>query len=118
MGIASENDDMLVFCMLEQQYENLKARLTKQFKYKALGDVKVRENRISVRYIPSNENLADVFTKPLPTPQFRALVNQFMVKLDDYLEADEDSIPAAGVGVVQKSGGKKKKKASSSSHKT
>eukprot|EP00808_Paulinella_micropora_P030738 g50835.t1 len=100
-------------------YENLKARLAKhQFKYKALGDVKVRENRISVRYIPSHENLADIFTKPLPTPQFRALINQFTVKLDDYLEADEDSIPAAGVGVVPKSGGKKKKKASSSSHKT
>ena len=71
----------------------------------------VREKRIAVRYIPSNENLADVFTKPLATPQFRALVDQFTVKLDDYLKHDEDSIPSTGPAssLVPPVSGRKKK---------
>eukprot|EP00808_Paulinella_micropora_P002301 g20959.t1 len=39
------------------------------------------------------ENLADLFTKALPTPQFRYLANQFTVPLDSCLKEDEDSIP-------------------------
>eukprot|EP00808_Paulinella_micropora_P002106 g16897.t1 len=56
----------------------------------------VRERRVAVPYIPSSDNLADAFTKSLPTPQFRALVDQFTVRLDDYLKDDEDSIPPTG----------------------
>ena len=55
----------------------------------------VREGKVTVKYVQSSENIADLFTKALPTPQFRYLVDQFMVRLSDYLKEDEDSIPAS-----------------------
>eukprot|EP00808_Paulinella_micropora_P021343 g40546.t1 len=59
----------------------------------------VREKRVIVRYIQSSDNLDDLFTKPLPTPQYRALVDQFTVKLDDYLKHDDDSIHPHGPAI-------------------
>lgn len=34
----------------------------------------VEEGKITMKYIPTSDNIADIFTKPLPRPQFQKLV--------------------------------------------
>eukprot|EP00808_Paulinella_micropora_P004370 g41020.t1 len=70
----------------------LKKRLEAgKFRFKDMNDV--RESKITVKYVQSHDNLADIFTKALPTPQFRYLADQFTVLLRNYLGDDEDSMP-------------------------
>eukprot|EP00808_Paulinella_micropora_P031907 g7558.t1 len=50
-----------------------------------------RTGRITSRKIRTAENLADVFTKALPAPQYLKLIDQFTVRLSDYLRESDDS---------------------------
>eukprot|EP00808_Paulinella_micropora_P006146 g12280.t1 len=43
-----------------------------------------RNGRITSRKINSSDNLADVFTKALPAPQYLKLIDQFTVRLRDF----------------------------------
>eukprot|EP00808_Paulinella_micropora_P006601 g18969.t1 len=43
-----------------------------------------RNGRITSRKINSSDNLADVFTKALPAPQYLNLIDQFTVRLRDF----------------------------------
>eukprot|EP00808_Paulinella_micropora_P012315 g76847.t1 len=51
--------------------------------------VTVREGRLTLCYVKTNENRADIFTKSLPAPAHRAFSDQLTVPLDDYLKPDE-----------------------------
>eukprot|EP00808_Paulinella_micropora_P011677 g4173.t1 len=86
----------IAYAMVGRIYRHLREERGLRLRQLSLHAPQVRGKRVAVRYIPSNDNLADAFTKPLPTPQFRALVDQFTVRLDDYLKDDEDSIPPTG----------------------
>ena len=41
----------------------------------------VRNNEIAISYIPSTENIADIFTKALPRPQFEYLRDRLGLRL-------------------------------------
>lgn len=44
-------------------------------RYKYISE-KVRENNIKITYCPSNDQLADVLTKPLKNIKFKKLINE------------------------------------------
>ena len=43
----------------------------------------VEKNEIIYEYVPSNENIADILTKPLPNDQFIRLRNRIMFNRKD-----------------------------------
>ena len=44
---------------------------------KFCGEV-VRDGLLTIQYVPSAENIADIFTKPLPTARFRELCSKLV----------------------------------------
>eukprot|EP00808_Paulinella_micropora_P031859 g5129.t1 len=93
-------DDMLTFCLKEKQHEELVKKLGEaKFRFTDKGEVErsrhlalkhhyivelERNGRITSRKINSSDNLADVFTKALPAPQYLKLIDQFTVRLRDF----------------------------------
>ena len=43
----------------------------------------VREGRLVIRHVPSSQNIADIFTKPLSPAQFATIVDAITVRIRD-----------------------------------
>ena len=48
---------------------------------KFCGEV-LSANKLIIKYVPTAENIADIFTKPLPAPRFRELWDKIVFKLN------------------------------------
>jgi hypothetical protein len=60
----------------------------------------VENHKITVPYVATADNLADFFTKPLPSKQFFALRDRIMnISSDDHARAGEP-VPRSREGVV------------------
>jgi len=55
-------------------------------RYHALREA---QKYVAIRFIPTKENLADLFTKPLPTATFRKLVEELMIEVPKFKEDDK-----------------------------
>ena len=60
---------------------------------KFCGEV-VSAGKLQIQYIPTAQNIADIFTKPLPAPRFRELRGKLVVNLSPILQAGKKTTTA------------------------
>ena len=82
------------------EYEAMSQR-TKHIdiKYRFIQDEQ-KKGTIQLQYVPSEDNLADIFTKPLAINKFRKLRDLFMIEARTAEEGVENAGAASSMSVV------------------
>ena len=59
---------------------------------KFCGEV-IKQSLMKIKYIPTAKNIAEMFTKPLPSPRFRMLRNSLVKDVSQYFDGHNQQEP-------------------------